>query len=251
MATVTTSLDQNRIVSMIDIASRDTTHEGEAINALRLVRRDLNRAGVDLVNIIHLNPKGTNGVVRETITMLRKQNAELAAALEAKDKEIAHLTQHIRESAATAFVLAVEAANSKTDDTSISPDVSSVVEDEAKEFYTWIDFCNAGTARFGKSKGFQQAFIEAYPDFEWGTVSGWRRLNKVPAKAMELVKTMPVVLDSTRGKDWTETERDFLRTTLSENPKIRMDDLAKLLSTQFGRTISEGAAKAAKHRALS
>lgn len=121
---------------------------------------------------------------------------------------------------------------------------------EPPSSYTWIEFINAGTQRMGKSKGFQQAFLEANTDFSWGDMSKWRRTNKVPAEAMALVKTLIVGSDAGRGQDWTDEERNFLGTVLDENPKIEMIVLAGRLTTHFGRVITEGAAKAAKKRLL-
>jgi len=263
MATVTTSIDAARVVSMIDVASRDTTHEGEAINALRLVRRDLKRAGIDLVNVIHLNSKGTNGVVRETIAMLRQQTIDMQTEIAAKTKEIhrlnlettaketeiQRLSQLLRETTTDLPEIHTEIV-SDTSEMSPPPPTPTTTDTSPKEFYTWIEFHNAGTAHLGKSKGFQQMFFETYTEYDGGDMSKWRRTDKVPARAMELIATMPIVVNPERGKDWTDTEKEFLRVTLTNDPKITMADLTTKLCNEFNRYFPIGGVKAAKSRLM-
>ena len=45
------------IVTMLDIASRSSTSDGEAINAIRLVKSKLKELNIELIDIITLKPQ--------------------------------------------------------------------------------------------------------------------------------------------------------------------------------------------------
>jgi hypothetical protein len=208
-----------RMISCLELVTRETTLETEALAAWRLLRKDLSKLGVNWDDVINLTPRKRS----DSSIADRKMIADLYQELQAKDAEIDKLKNMLKQN------IALETETKKSD-------------------YDWIDFVNAGTARIRKSKGFQQAFLECNPQYKWGDLSGWRRLNKVPAEAMELLQNLVVSTEPARGRDWTSSEKDFLIKLIKEQPSIKMVDLAMKLSKEFGRTITEGAAKAAKKR---
>ena len=200
-----------QIVAMLETAGRDSTDDSEAINALRAVRNELRRLDLNMIDVIQLNPKKRT---------LQEQNRALQVALTAKEAEIAKLRSLL-------------SANSLLSE---------------RPFYSWAEFMTAGIAKIGKTKGFQVAFLESNSDYGWGDLAKWRRLNQVPLDAMTSINTTEFKFEPLRGQDWTESEREDLRLILKKSPKIKMIDLAHQLSAKFGRTITEGAAKAAKKR---
>jgi hypothetical protein len=119
---------------------------------------------------------------------------------------------------------------------------------EPKTVYSWVEFSTAGTQRLGKTRGFQQKFMDAYPEYNQGDIAKWRRVG-VPAEIMALIPTMPISEnDPEYGKDWSDDERAALRVIVQSESKLKNRILAEQLTATFGRLITEGAVKGAKKR---
>jgi len=126
----------------------------------------------------------------------------------------------------------------------------NAVESSERSIFSWVEFLTEGTKRFGKGKGLQQVFLESNPQYNWGHIAKWRKQNEVPAAAMVALENLKIQIENNRGKDWSQEEKDYLVSIIRENPKIKNKEIAKILSEKFGRTITEGAAKGAKHREI-
>jgi hypothetical protein len=107
----------------------------------------------------------------------------------------------------------------------------------------------------GAEKGWQKAFLDGFGGkYTNGHLSKWRNANRVPQEVLDEIPSMDltkIVERKCSGKRWTEEETNIMRgfTVKEDSGYIRVVDehtiesLAAELSSQFGRSISEGSVK--------
>lgn len=239
------SSSTRKVAKLVEIAGRDTTGDEEALNAIRLARKLAQEQGKEIADI--LGGTRSSGVSTTSLTYNQYQERmdQLESALQKAAASVSTLEKNLGKTAASyerKLALADQRVQKKLDGLTATfkykPNNDGTVP--------YGQFVNMVKSRLNMEKGWQRQ-VSLQLNISKSVINTYASKGKVPAdiadRARSLREERPEEKPS--NQRWTLAEVNRLR-ELDSDPSMTEELIARALTSEFGRTITDGSIKRMK-----
>lgn len=231
-------MDFVRVTKLLEMAGRETTPDGEAVNAVRLARNIMEKGGKTFAD---LTP--ASGRVAPLPADFNVPYAEWKRRVEAAEaREAATATENA--------ALKRENASLKRKAETAEETARARVKTDANGSMSYAAFAGTAITKLGGEVKAWMSVIEEQTD---GAVTPkeiqhWRKKGRVPEKGVKALDMLRPTNEKLERAEWTPDRVDWVRRWVAEG--MTSVQIAERLSRKFGATFHEGHVKRMRNNSI-